>query len=191
MLDALPLELTTEIFIFTLPEIPSDPHPANSPLLPAQTLDIGVIIHPQLETLLAFLTRSSCRLVSFSASARETLLAPLIPCLQAMPTLSSLRMTISSFEEDGSRLLQRLGDDISFLPRLEDLAIVSDGRLLFPYDLLLETLRARTALVPLRRFALLWTSHPGRFYLPDAPLEGQLRETGVDIHFGPYESDRR
>ncbi|KAJ7030359.1 hypothetical protein C8F04DRAFT_1397814 [Mycena alexandri] len=155
--------------------------------LPAlQTLDIGFMAIQQLETLFTFLTRSSCQLVSFSAGSRETLLEPLIPCLEAMPTLSSLGLAISTSEEDGSHLLERLRGDLSLLPRLWDLTIVSNGRLLFPYDLLLETIRARTALVPLRRFALLWTSHPGRFYLPDAPLERQLRETGVDIHFGPH-----
>ncbi|KAJ7773445.1 hypothetical protein B0H16DRAFT_1512372 [Mycena metata] len=157
--------------------------------LPAlQTLHVGItgFRHSQIEMLLAFLTRSSCQLVSF-AVVREALLEPFIPCLEAMPTVSSLRLTILSSEEDGSQFLQRLRDDASFLPRLEDLTIVSNGRLLFPYDLLLETIRARTGLVQLRRFALLWTSHPGRFYSPDAPLERQLRETGVDIHFGPYD----
>ncbi|KAJ6507987.1 hypothetical protein C8R47DRAFT_64572 [Mycena vitilis] len=113
--------------------------------LPAlDTLDVGLILPEDVDTLISFLARSSCKLDSFSANAREILLAPLIPALRAMPTLSSLRLTIISSDETISTVLQRLGYDASFLPKLRDLTIVSDGSIVFPCETLVETLKARS-----------------------------------------------
>ncbi|KAJ7678952.1 hypothetical protein DFH06DRAFT_502161 [Mycena polygramma] len=129
--------------------------------LPAlESLDVGLIRPEDVDTLISFLTRSSCKLDSLSANAREILLAPLIPALRTMPTLSSLRLTIISSDETISTVLQRLGYDASFLPNLKELTIVSDGSIVFPYEMLVETIKARStseSLAPLRRIALRWT----------------------------------
>ncbi|KAJ7928898.1 hypothetical protein B0H13DRAFT_1966744 [Mycena leptocephala] len=157
--------------------------------LPAlQILDVGVLPVDETETLLSFLARSSCKLVSFSANTRDTLLAPFIPCLQTMPTLSSLRLTIISSDENVSTLVQRLGDDTSFLPNLERLTVVSDGNIVFPYGALIETLTARStseSIVRLRQFALCWTSQPDPSFFPVPHIGRQLLATGVAFHLGP------
>jgi len=153
--------------------------------LPAlQILDVGAIVPADMDALLSFLARSPCKLTTLSAN---TCLAPFIPCLRAIPTLSSLRLTLMSRisdDEDLSTFFQRLGDDTSFLPNLESLTVVNDGCVVFPYDALLEAFRARSiseSSVQLRRITLCWTKQP--FFYPNLRIEKQLVAIGVPIQF--------
>ncbi|KAF7336736.1 hypothetical protein MVEN_02108700 [Mycena venus] len=152
--------------------------------LPAlEVLDVGAVLNNDTQTLLSFLARSHCKLTTLSA---KTLLRPFIPCLRAIPTLSSVRLTLTdrTDKEDVSVFLQRLGDDTSFLPNLESFTIVGDGALIFPYEALAEALRARSiseSFVQLRQVTLAWSQQP--FFYPDWRIEPQLIATGIPVLF--------
>ncbi|KAJ7707558.1 hypothetical protein B0H17DRAFT_1192037 [Mycena rosella] len=160
---------------------------ANLTLPELQSLDVGLPQEDDIETLLAFLGRSSCKLLHFSACARDTPAFSFYPCLRAMPTLSSLRLVITPFAEIAS-LFEVLGEDQSLLPALEYLIIVSEGRMVFNYDDLLAMLSARSSMdgcVSVRRIALHWTSEPDPEFFPTPEMHSKLIVTGVSLHIGP------
>ncbi|KAJ6576665.1 hypothetical protein DFH09DRAFT_365687 [Mycena vulgaris] len=146
------------------------------------TLDVGILQPDAIEALISFMERSSCKLLDFCASTRDTPSASFIPCLRAMPALSSLRLAVPSSDESIAAIFQRLGDDAHFLPALDHLTIVSDGKAVFPYEALLEMLKSRSdsdRQVQLRRFALRWTSQPDDSFFPTADMGPKLIATGV------------
>ncbi|KAF8206262.1 hypothetical protein K438DRAFT_1816906 [Mycena galopus ATCC 62051] len=152
-------------------------------MLPAlETLDIGALLPHDMATLLSFFDRSPGKLAALIASTTDLL--SFIPCLRAIPTLSSLRLVIRTGDEGVFTFLQRLGDDTSFLPTLESLTLVNDGTIIFPYEALVEALQARSiseSFVQFRRVKLCWTRQP--FFYPSSRIQPQLVATGVAIDF--------
>ncbi|KAJ6623946.1 hypothetical protein B0H10DRAFT_759595 [Mycena sp. CBHHK59/15] len=129
-----------------------------------QKLDVGILQPSEIENLFSFLSRSPCNLLEFPVNAEDTPLASLTPCLQAMPTLTSLRLTVRVASRDRiCSMFEQIGRDRLFLPALQHLRVIGDGSLEVPYDGLFEMLVSRSdsdrpARLP--RFPLHHTSLP-------------------------------
>jgi hypothetical protein len=147
-------------------------------------LDVATLNPFEVPLLNSFLSRASYKLVEFAVNTQATPMASLIPCLQIIPNLTSLHLTV--FPSDGAvAFLERLGTDTTYLPKLQHLTVVSDGRFKLPYSTLSEMLlsRAESEAAPLRRFTLHWTSQPCGFFPDHIAIHKLAVSTGVELQF--------
>ncbi|KAJ7285136.1 hypothetical protein C8J57DRAFT_1497986 [Mycena rebaudengoi] len=85
-------------------------------------LDVATLNPFEVPLLNSFLSRASYKLVEFAVNTQATPMASLIPCLQIIPNLNSLHLTV--FPSDGAvAFLERLGTDTTYLPKLQHLTV--------------------------------------------------------------------